>query len=207
LIFIRDSPDRQERNVELFLLSFIPLFVAIDVLGVLPLFVGLVESIDERRRRLIIIEATLAAFMISLLFLIAGKLIFSFLGITESDFRVGGGIILLVLSIKDLLFTKEGSRNPGTSIGIVPIGIPLIMGPAALTTVIILVDSYGYLWTIISLVANMLIVFFVFMQAGLIHRAMGQAGSKAVGKVASLLLAGIAVMMVRSGIAVMAKNF
>jgi multiple antibiotic resistance protein len=193
--------------VESFFLSFIPLFVAIDVLGVLPLFVGLVESIDEKRRRMIIIEATLAAFMISLLFLIAGKLIFSFLGITESDFRVGGGIILLVLSIKDLLFTKEGSRNPGTSIGVVPIGIPLIMGPAALTTVIILVDSYGYLWTIISLVANILIVFIVFMQAGLIHRAMGQAGSKAVGKVASLLLAGIAVMMIRSGIAVMVKNF
>jgi multiple antibiotic resistance protein len=193
--------------VESFFLSFIPLFVAIDVIGVLPLFVGLVESIDEKRRRVIIIEATFAAFMISLLFLIAGKLIFSFLGITESDFRVGGGIILLVLSIKDLLFTKEGSRSPGTSIGVVPIGIPLIMGPAALTTVIILVDSYGYLWTIISLVANMLIVFFVFRQAGFIHRAMGQAGSKAVGKVASLLLAAIAVMMIRSGIAVMVKNF
>jgi len=193
--------------MESFLLSFIPLFVAIDVLGVLPLFVGLVESIDEKRRRVIIIEATLAAFMISLLFLVAGKLIFSFLGITESDFRVGGGIILLVLSIKDLLFTKEGSRSPGTSIGVVPIGIPLIMGPAALTTVIILVDSYGYLWTIISLVANMLIVFVVFMQSRLIHKAMGQAGSKAVGKVASLLLAGIAVMMIRSGIAAMMKNF
>lgn len=193
--------------MESFFLSFIPLFVAIDVIGVLPLFVGLVESIDEKRRRVIIIEATFAAFMISLLFLIAGKLIFSFLGITESDFRVGGGIILLVLSIKDLLFTKEGSRSPGTSIGVVPIGIPLIMGPAALTTVIILVDSYGYLWTIISLVANMLIVFFVFRQAGFIHRAMGQAGSKAVGKVASLLLAAIAVMMIRSGIAVMVKNF
>jgi multiple antibiotic resistance protein len=167
----------------------------------------LVGSINEKPRRLIIIEATLAAFIISLVFLIAGKLIFSFLGITESDFRVGGGIILLVLSIKDLLFTKEGSRSPGTSIGVVPIGIPLIMGPAALTTIIILVDSYGYLWTIVSLVANILIVFFVFMQAELIHRAMGQAGSKAVGKVAALFLAGIAVMMIRSGIAAMIRNF
>ena len=193
--------------LEPFLLAFIPLFVAIDVFGVLPLFVGLTEAMEIPARRRLTTQAVATAFVISLVFLVSGKLLFSFLGITESDFRVGGGIILLVLSIKDLLFTKEGSRNPGTSIGIVPIGIPLIMGPAALTTVIILVDSYGYLWTIISLVANMLIVFFVFMQAGLIHRAMGQAGSKAVGKVASLLLAGIAVMMIRSGIAVMAKGF
>jgi multiple antibiotic resistance protein len=193
--------------METFFLSFIPLFVAIDVFGVLPLFVGLVEGIDNKRRKLVILEATLAAFGISLLFLIAGKLIFSFLGITESDFRVGGGVILLVLSIKDLLFAKEEGRSPGTSIGIVPIGIPLIMGPAALTTIIILVDSYGYFWTIVSLIVNMLLVFVVFMQSQLIHKAMGKAGSKAVGKVAALLLAGIAVMMIRSGVAEMLGGF
>ncbi|MDI6767903.1 MAG: MarC family protein, partial [Bacteroidota bacterium] len=179
----------------------------IDVFGVLPLFVGLVEGIEDKRRKLVILEATLAAFGISLLFLVAGKLIFSFLGITESDFRVGGGVILLVLSIKDLLFTKEEDRSPGTSIGIVPIGIPLIMGPAALTTIIILVDSYGYLWTIISLVVNILIVFVVFRQAQFIHKSLGKAGSKAIGKVAALLLAGIAVMMIRSGITEMLKGF
>ena len=193
--------------METFLLSFIPLFVAIDVLGVLPLFVGLVEGVDNKRRRVVISEATLAAFAISLVFLVAGKLIFSFLGITESDFRVGGGVILLVLSIRDLVFAKDEGRSPGTSIGVVPIGIPLIMGPAALTTIIILVDSYGYLWTIISLIVNMLIVFIVFMQAHLIHKAVGKAGSKAVGKIASLFLAGIAVMMIRSGIAEMLKGF
>ena len=193
--------------METFLLSFIPLFVAIDVLGVLPLFVGLVEGVDNKRRRVVISEATLAAFAISLVFLVAGKLIFSFLGITESDFRVGGGVILLVLSIRDLVFAKNEGRSPGTSIGVVPIGIPLIMGPAALTTIIILVDSYGYLWTIISLIVNMLIVFIVFMQAHLIHKVMGKAGSKAVGKIASLFLAGIAVMMMRSGIAEMLKGF
>lgn len=193
--------------MDTFLLSFIPLFVAIDVLGVLPLFVGLIEGMDAKRRKVVIIEATIAAFVISLLFLATGKIIFSFLGITESDFRVGGGIILLVLAIQDLLFAKDEGRSPGTSIGIVPIGIPLIMGPAALTTIIILVDSYGYFWTIISLLVNILIVFVVFMQAKIIHRAMGKAGSKAIGKIAALFLAGIAVMMIRSGIAEMVKGF
>lgn len=193
--------------IETFLLSFIPLFVAIDVFGVLPLFVGLVEELDTKRRKTVTIEATLAAFAISVLFLVAGKLIFSFLGITESDFRVGGGVILLVLAIQDLVFTKDGGRSPGVSIGVVPIGIPLIMGPAALTTIIILVDLYGYFWTIISLIVNILIVFAIFTQAQSIHKAMGKAGSKAVGKVAALLLAGIAVMMIRSGITAMLKDF
>ncbi len=189
--------------IETFFLAFIPLFVAIDVFGVLPLYVGLVEPIEGRRRKFIPIEAVIAAFAISLVFLLSGKLIFSFLGITENDFRVGGGIILLVLAIQDLVFTRQESRTPESSFGVVPIGIPLIMGPAALTTIIILVDSYGYLLTIVSLVVNMVIVLLVFLQAERIHRAMGKAGSKVAGKVAALFLAGIAVMMIRSGIQAM----
>lgn len=189
--------------METFLLAFIPLFVAIDVFGVLPLFVGLTEGMDERRRRILTAEATLTAFLVSLLFLTAGKLVFSFLGITESDFRVGGGIVLLVLAVHDLLFASENERTAHGSAGVVPIGIPLIMGPAALTTIIILVDAYGVLWTVASLFANLLIVWVVFLQAKRITTVLGSAGSRAVAKVAALLLAGIAVMMVRSGVAEM----
>jgi multiple antibiotic resistance protein len=111
--------------------------------------------------------------------------------------------VLLVLAVNDLLFSKERKKDVGDSVGVVPIGIPLIMGPAALTTIIILVDSYGYLWTIASLLANMVIVLVVFLQANTIARAMGNAGSRAVAKVAALFLAGIAVMMIRSGVAAM----
>lgn len=186
--------------METFLLAFIPLFVAIDVFGVLPLFVSLTEGLDASRRRILTLEATAAAFVVSLVFLAAGKMLFSFLGITENDFRVGGGIVLLVLAVNDLLFSKDRKRDPDASVGVVPIGIPLIMGPAALTTIIILVDAYGYGWAIASLVANMAIVLFVFMQATTIARVMGKAGSRAVAKVIALFLAGIAVMMIRSGI-------
>lgn len=186
--------------METFLLAFIPLFVAIDVFGVLPLFVALTDDMDDRRRKTLTLEATLTAFVISLVFLAAGKLLFSFLGITESDFRVGGGIVLLVLAVYDLLFSKERKRDPESSVGVVPIGIPLIMGPAALTTIIILVDSYGYVWTIASLIVNMVIVLLVFSQSKVIAKAMGKAGSRAIGKVIALFLAGIAVMMIRSGI-------
>ena len=186
--------------METFLLAFIPLFVAIDVFGVLPLFVSLTEDLDARRRRTLTLEATLTAFIISILFLAVGRFIFSFLGITESDFRVGGGIVLLVLAVNDLLFSKEKKRDPESTVGVVPIGIPLIMGPAALTTIILLVDSYGYGWTIASLLVNMAIVLLVFLQCQRISKVMGKAGSRAVGKVIALFLAGIAVSMIRSGI-------
>lgn len=192
--------------METFLLAFIPLFVAIDVLGVLPLFVALTENLDEPRRKKLTSEATLTAFIISILFLATGKWLFSFLGISESDFRVGGGIVLLVLAVNDLLFSKYRKRDPDATIGIVPIGIPLIMGPAALTTIIILVDSYGYFWTITSLLVNMFIVWFVFVQAQWITKIIGKAGSRAAGKVAALFLAGIAVMMIRNGITAMLQK-
>ena len=189
--------------METFLLAFIPLFVAIDVFGVVPLYLSLTSGLEEPRRKRLCTEATVTAFIISIIFLVAGKLLFSFLGITESDFRVGGGIVLLVLSVYDLLFSGERKPGAGASPGVVPIGIPLTIGPAALTTIIILVDSYGYLITIASLTANLLIVWIVFSQASRISQVFGEAGSRAVAKVAALFLAGIAVMMIRSGITVM----
>lgn len=186
--------------MEIFLLAFIPLFVAIDVVGVLPVFVSLTEHLTAERRKKLTLEATLTAFIISIVFLATGKLLFSFLGITQNDFKVGGGIVLLVFAVNDLLFSKEKKRDPESTVGVVPIGIPLIMGPAALTTIILLVDAYGYGWTIASLVVNMVIVLLVFLQAQLITKLLGKAGSRAVGKVVSLFLAGIAVSMIRSGI-------
>jgi multiple antibiotic resistance protein len=192
--------------MESFLLAFIPLFVAIDVFGVLPLYVALTERMNVSQRRMLTIQATMTAFGISVLFLIAGKLLFSFLGITESDFRVGGGVVLLVLAVHELLFSHESTRKPESTVGVVPIGIPLIMGPAALTTIIILVQSYGYVWAVASLVANMMIVWLVFAQADRLTRMMGKAGARAITKVVALFLAGIAVMMIRSGIATMLKQ-
>jgi multiple antibiotic resistance protein len=184
-----------------FLLAFIPLFVAIDILGTIPLFLGLTEGITNKRRKLLIIEATLTALIISLAFLGSGKLLFSFLGITENDFRIAGGLVLLVLAINDLIFSSDTARkNPETTIGVVPIGIPLIMGPAALTTILISVDSYGYYCTIISIILNLTIVWVVLHYADQLLKILGKGGSRAVAKVASLFLAAIAVMMIRVGI-------
>ena len=184
------------------IMAFIPLFVAIDVPGLVPSFMSLTQGMTLKTKRQLIFEASLTAGVVALVFLILGKVIFKFLGITENDFRIGGGIVLLVLSVSDLLFSKEKSEGPNTntSVGIVPIGIPLIMGPAALTSIIIIVDTYGYWISMVSLIINLLIVLITFRNSDTIIRVIGEPGSRAFAKVASLFMVAIAVMMIRVGV-------
>lgn len=190
--------------LDTFLVVFIPLFVAIDVFGILPIFISWSDNISVSARKRIITEATLTALGISVIFLFAGNLIFSFLGITESDFRIAGGLLLLVLAIKDLALPQpEASRSiesEESTIGIVPLGIPLIMGPAALTTVLISSKSHGSLYTLIGLLVNLAIVWWVFQKSDWFLKFLSKSGSKAVAKVMALFLAAIAIMMIRVGI-------
>jgi len=193
-------------DLQSLLLSFIPLFVAIDVLGVVPIYLSLTHGLKDSRKKTLVTEATLTALGLSLVFLVFGRFIFTFLGITEHDFRVGGGIVLLVLAVTDLIFAPERRRDPETSVGVVPIGIPLIMGPAALTTILILVDAYGYPATIISLLVNLVIVWVVFRYSGVIIKILGTGGSRAIAKIASLFMAAIAIMMIRVGLTAMIQG-
>jgi len=190
-------------SYKIFILSFIPFFVAIDVLGLVPIFLSLTGEMNPKQKKKLITDATLTALAVSLVFLFGGRMIFNFLGITENDFRVGGGIVLLVLAIVDLLFTGEKNRTPQTSVGVVPIGIPLIIGPAVLTTLLIVVDTYGYLAAVVGLLANLFLVWLIFRNSNLIIRIMGEAGSKAFAKVAALFMAAIAIMMIRVGLTAM----
>lgn len=188
--------------MDLFLLSFVPLFVAIDALGIIPLYLSMTKNLSLQHRSSLLLQALATALVISLVFLFAGRAIFSFLGISADDFRVAGGLVLLIIAVKDLVSASEGenSRDPGPHLGVVPLGIPLIMGPAALTTILILQDTYGLGWVLASLLTNLMLVFVVFRYAHILSRIMGPAGSLAFAKVASLFLAAIAVMMIRVGL-------
>lgn len=188
-------------NIELFLLAFIPLFVAFDAIGIIPLYIGLTEDIPQNSKKKLIRSASITALIICLTFLFVGNVILKFLGITVNDFRIAGGIILLVLSITELLFYTSRVRDIEPSeIGIVPIGIPLIAGPAVLTTILISLNEYGYYYSIASLLLNLIIMYFSLYYADGIKKILRESGSKAFAKVASLLLAAIAVMMIRVGI-------
>lgn len=188
-------------DFENFLMLFIPMFVAFDAIGTVPMYLGLTQGMDEASKKKLVLQATLTALVICVIFLFIGDAILDFLGITVNDFRIAGGLILLVISVTDLLFYASKVRDvKPEDIGIVPIGIPLIAGPAVLTTILISNDSFGAFYTVIALAINLLIMYLSLANAKFVRRILGDAGSKAFSKVAALLLAAIAVMMIRVGI-------
>jgi len=184
-----------------FWLCFVPLFVAVDALGVFPFFMALTEELDRPRIRRIIWQSLVTGMVVAVIFVVIGKAVFRLLGITPYDFMVAGGTLLFALSLRDLLLTQKPHETVDPeSLGAVPIGVPLIVGPAVLTTIIILVDTHGVAPTTLAAILNILIAGVVFWFSPFIARILGKAGSKAVSKLASLLLAAIAVMMVRKGV-------
>jgi multiple antibiotic resistance protein len=187
--------------LETFLKAFVSLFVAIDAVGALPVLLGLSSDMTAEQRRRLVYKAVAAAFLIGITFTLGGRILFQFLGITVDDFRVAGGILLLVFSIRDLAVTEshQGTLAPLRA-GIVPIAIPIIMGPAALATLLLGSTEYGFLITIVALVVNLIIVWLLFSQASWILRKIGNEAADALAKVFSLLLAAIAVMMIRQGL-------
>jgi len=182
------------------LLPFVPLLVAIDALGILPIFISLTSEMDLAERKRIIRQSVLTAFLVSLAFLGAGKSVFALLGISIADFKIAGGILLFTLSIVDLIFPERTRTFAKETLGIVPIGIPLIAGPGVLTILLMVIDIYGYLSTILCLTLNLLIVWLVFSQSQWIMKILKEGGTRGIAKVSSLLLAAFAVMMIRKGI-------
>jgi multiple antibiotic resistance protein len=187
--------------MENFFKAFLSLFVAIDALGALPFLVGLTRNLSDRDRWALVLRAPASALFIGLVFMFGGRAIFSFLGITESDFRVAGGLLLIVFSIKDLLDTSSHQGAPApTRVGIVPIAVPLMMGPAALATLMVGTEQFGVPVTALSLFLNLAFVLLLFSRAGVILEKLGNDVSDAVNKIFSLLIAAIGVMLVRSGL-------
>ena len=184
-----------------FWLCFVPLFVAMDALGLLPLFVRLTQGLDRARIRRVIFESVITAMVVALLFLFIGRIILSLLGITVADFMIAGGALLFVISLSDLIGSeKRRLQIDQDSVGAVPLGVPLIVGPGVLTATILLSSQYGTVPTVAAIVFNIAIVGIVFLLADTIIRVLGRAGTRTISKLASLILAAIGVMMVRKGI-------
>lgn len=192
-----------------FWLCFVPLFVAVDALGTLPIFASLVGTAEQSRVNRLIKTSVLTALLVALPFIFLGKWIFRFLGITVADFMIAGGLILLLLSIRDMVSTeKQVYGKDLESLGPVPLGVPLVVGPAVLTTIMLLVSQYGFFMTTAATVINIVIAGTMFFFSNRIIRAMGNTGLQIASKVANLFLSAIAIMLIRKGVlAVMKNNF
>lgn len=184
-----------------FFACFIPLLVAIDPLGVIPLYLGMTSGMTKGEIRRVIFLTMATALTLALAFLFLGKGIFIFLGISVDDFKIAGGIILLLIALKMVLSGHEVEKTLwDKTVGVVPLGVPLIVGPASITTMLILSDSHGLAYTLAGLIANLFIVALVFVFSRSIARVLGDGGMVALSKIVGLFLAAIAVMMMRVGI-------
>jgi multiple antibiotic resistance protein len=183
-----------------FLLSLIPLLVALDAPGTLPLYVGMTEGIEKKEREKIVRQSILTAFLVTVGFILVGQAIFNALGILVEDFMIAGGVVLLIIAIADVVRAGERKLERSPEFGVVPLGTPLIAGPGTLATALVLVGSNGYIPVILSLVVNLLLAWIIFSQSERIIKLIGLSGSRAFAKVASLILAAFAVKMIRTGI-------
>ena len=185
-----------------FILTFVPLFIVIDALGNLPFVVSLSEGLTRKERLKLVHTSVLTAAAVGLVFLFFGQFILNVLNISVGSFAIAGGIILLILSIKYTTTGRMVEAIKEEMVAVVPIGTPLTVGPATITTLLLLVSQFpDYLYIVlISFLLNMLVTWLIFLLSNQIVRFMGHGGLRAVSRVFSLLLAAIAVSMVIRGL-------
>jgi len=171
-----------------------------DVIGMLPIYFKLTERMEPHERRKVVDFSIIVALGVALVFAFLGQAVFRFLGIEIADFRVAGGLVLLLISLADLVGKPEHESRITGSSGVVPLAVPLISGPAVLTTILLHIESSGMAIAISALLTNFMITWFLMRRSGAVYRLLGKDGSVVASKLVALLLAAIAVSMIRGGL-------
>ncbi len=185
-----------------FLQAFIPLFIAIDPVGLAAIFLGLGRNVDRRQRQKIADQATWTGGLVALGFLFLGQSVFRAVGISVSDFQVAGGLVLFILAARDLVQSAAEPEKLPPDFGVVPLGMPLIAGPASITTLLVLAQNHavGLGIILVALAANLALVVLALHYSEWLGRKIGATGLRAISKIIAMLLAAIAVGMIRQGL-------
>lgn len=186
--------------VQQFIKTFVPLFIVIDAFGNLPFVISMSEGMPKSERNRMILVAVFTAAIVGLAFLFLGRFVLNLMGISVGSFAIGGGLILLILSIRFILTGQVVDIIKEEMVAVVPIGTPLTVGPATITALLLLATQFPLYMVLLSFALNILIAWIVFMLSNWFVRFLGHGGIKAVSKVFSLLLAAIAVSMIINGL-------
>lgn len=190
----------------------VPLFVAMDAIGNMPLFLGLTSRFGQKDRLLVLKAGLVTAAMALTLFLFLGQSLLSLMGISMADFEIAGGFVLLITASRDLLFADGQGKPPSKEetvderpsspkhLGITPLGIPMLAGPAAFTTVILLLHHSGLWMTFLSILANVMACGIIFFFGHSIALFVDAVLLEAIGRFFSLVLAAYGIMMMQTGI-------
>jgi len=195
--------------IDLALTSFVTLFVIIDPVGLAPIFVALTQGMEPKARRAVALRATGIAAVILLIFGLAGESLLNAVGITMPAFRIAGGLLLFLTAL-DMLFERRTERR-GSQVestpdpSVFPLAIPLVAGPGAMATIILLIGNhpgdmgaqlliFGVMFAVVAAALGF------FLLAGPIERALGKTGITVVTRLLGMLLAALSVQFVIDGL-------
>jgi multiple antibiotic resistance protein len=190
--------------------AFVTLFVVIDPPGLIPLFIALTQGMSPSHRHSIGVRACLIGALLLTLFGLFGEAVLNFVGISMPAFRIAGGILLFLTAL-DMLFERRTQRREGQKTdpqhdpSVFPLATPLIAGPGAIATMILLVGEVDGGWTgVIAIHGLMLgvigLCYVLFLAAGPIERALGRTGTVVITRLLGMLLAALSVQFVIDGI-------
>ena len=185
--------------------AFIALFVVMDPAGNVPIFIAVTRAMDKESRKKELNHAVVVATLLLLLFAFLGKFVLDVLNISLDSFMVAGGILLLLVSFDLLREHKYVVKEAGRGIGAVPIGTPLLAGPGAITTVMVIIQSWGPFVALFAILSAIIATKLILGQSERIYRVMGTEGSEVLSRVMGILVAAIAIQFIRDGIVGMIK--
>jgi len=200
--------------MEHYLSNFITLFSVVDPIGVAWLFAAMTHGTAREEQRKMALTATFLASIILLVFFFSGTRLLDWFGITIPAFRIAGGVLLFMLAIEmvfarqsGLRSTTRGERDEATQkqdISVFPLAFPLLAGPGAITTVLLMTSSGGaggiFMESLLVLLAVISITLLVLLSAPLLVRSLGETGANVISRILGLLLAALAIQYVVDGI-------
>lgn len=193
--------------------QFVIFFVVVDPIGVALMFYLMTTSQPEKTRRQLALRAVMIAAMILLVFFFAGDVMLGLLGVGAPAFRIAGGILFFLLAI-DMVFARQSGLRSTTAreqaeaevredISVFPLAFPLISGPGAMTTVLLMAGESRTLATTLGMVGIiglvMALAFVALWQSHWLNRVLGETGSNVIGRLLGLILAALAVQYVLDG--------
>ena len=192
--------------------AFTTLFIIIDPPGLAPLYLALTQGMTRRQRLAIGQRACLTAGVLMLVFLFLGEAVLAFTGISMPAFRIAGGILLFLTAL-DMLFERRQKRregnaedgaDPGHDPSVFPLAIPLIVGPGAITTIILFAgraeSALDFALIAVVMALNLLVVLLFFIAAPAVERILGRVGINVVTRVLGMLLAALAMQFIIDGL-------
>jgi multiple antibiotic resistance protein len=181
--------------------AILALFIIVDPFGNIPIFMSLTEKMPKEQKRKVFNTATLVGFILLLAFAFAGQEIFSIFGVSIFSFEVAGGILLLIIAIRILISGSLIKMNESPeSIGAVPIAMPLLVGPGAITTTIFNLQAYGVAVTALSVFAVLILTWTILRYVDKVYIFLGKTGALVIAQVMALLIAAIAIQYVLFGV-------